>query len=239
MAAGRPLCGGAQRASRTAQTSIWPQQLEEPMGFQAGNYAGQTRPHDYFITFISLGLSSFRRKWLRCDNSPTKQSIFTICSILQRGDFYISEAFPDWIFHLLCHIHGWTEAVRSGEIVVSIQTTWISALLSFFHPLTHFSHCCVAGVQDGLYEQPGKLSGYSWLENGPAVCGRNRWNEERGKALQPLRAWLRRNGFMLLQRNDERFSTVRYPFMLLQCQNRSNNICKIHPNINQVRWVWS
>lgn len=93
--------GGYQTAKKQKKNkSIWHNSwrsqeisMQEIMQYKQGSY-------DYFITFIYLGLSSICRKWLECDNSPTKQPIFTTCLILQTF-FLILEAFPGWIFCLL------------------------------------------------------------------------------------------------------------------------------------------
>lgn len=55
------------------------QQLEEQEFSTQEIMQSKQDSYDYFITFISSGLSSFRRKLVQRANSPTKQPVFTLC----------------------------------------------------------------------------------------------------------------------------------------------------------------
>lgn len=133
--------------------------------------------YNYFITVISLGLSSFCRKWVRNANSPTKYSISTLWWILQYNpappihsdtnklylggisllDFLSSPPF-------LCLSPAWATALRGG-LWVSSRTSWISALLSL-SPLTHFPlllawlNSSMGSVYTGNLESVWTVSGY-------------------------------------------------------------------------------
>lgn len=173
---------GSQRDIERRPSIHLAQQLEEQEISTQEIMQSKQDSYDYFITFISLGLSSFCRKLVKCVYSPTKQSGFSLCWILQHSPAPSIHSDTNKLYFggisslssppFLCLISA--RALRRG-FLNSSQTSWISALLSL-SPLTHFPYCLHGLTPTWGLCTPGTWKAFGlrirFTVNGPLMCSR-------------------------------------------------------------------